>query len=274
MTVKERISTIAAHALPERLKNYIKHKITDVYVISFPKCGRTWLRILLGKVLQLHYNLEIPNEYYIDIHKLNLVDKKIPRIDFDHEDNPKWRSPSELSKNKEKFKNKKVIFLVRDPKDVLISLYFHKKYRDNAFDGEIEEFLQEKVGGIETIIEYYNIWYDNREIPKDFLLVKYEELTNNTMRELKKIMNFLKINSVSDETIEEAIQFASFDKMKKMENESFFSEKRMKPGEEESESSYKTRKGKVGGYAEYLSNDNIDYLDKLIGQRLNKEFGY
>ena len=38
------------------------NKDGDVFIISFPKSGRTWLRLLLGKLFALHFKLEITEE--------------------------------------------------------------------------------------------------------------------------------------------------------------------------------------------------------------------
>ena len=32
-------------------------ELSDVIVISFPKCGRTWLRVLLGEIIRKHFNI-------------------------------------------------------------------------------------------------------------------------------------------------------------------------------------------------------------------------
>ena len=33
------------------------HRNTDVYVVSYPKSGRTWLRVMLGKAISDRYGL-------------------------------------------------------------------------------------------------------------------------------------------------------------------------------------------------------------------------
>ena len=57
----------------------------------------------------------------------------------------------------------------------------------------ISEFVRDETFGFNRIIQFYNIWYNQRKISKDFL-VKYEDLKNNGENELKKIFNFLEIN--------------------------------------------------------------------------------
>jgi len=47
---------------------------------------------------------------------------------------------------------------------------------------------------------------------------------------------------------------------------------RMKPGDRSDEESFKTRKGKVGGYREYLTADEIDAIDARIAANLSPFF--
>ena len=66
--------------------------------------------------------------------------------------------------------------MVRDPRDVLVSSYFQKKKRRNKYNGELFDYVHEEVGSLESLLRFYNIWARNRHIPKDFLLVRYEDM--------------------------------------------------------------------------------------------------
>lgn len=71
---------------------------------------------------------------------------------------------------------------------------------------------------------------------------------------------------IREEVIENAVNFGKFDNLKKMEGKKEFSETIMQPGDEKDSESYKVRKGKVGGYVDYLSQEDIDYMDKVIAE--------
>ena len=190
-------------------------ELSDAIVISFPKCGRTWLRVLLGELFKQHFNLK--NKELIEINRLANENNKVPRIYFSHDDNPHKKEPDELNRDKEFYKKQKIIFLVRDPRDVLVSIYHHKKYRSDDFSGDIKDYLNQKVGGLESIIEFYNIWIESNENNPNFLLVSYENLHNNPTAEIKKILFFLEVSDVSESSISNAIKFASFKNMRKIE---------------------------------------------------------
>ena len=74
------------------LKCYIK-KTSPFCMISFPKCGRTWLRVMIGKVLQLHFKtsesdiLTLPSSRELSDY---------PGLVFIHDDDVHWKKPEEL----------------------------------------------------------------------------------------------------------------------------------------------------------------------------------
>ncbi len=188
--------------LPRNFLRWYAHQKTDVYLISYPKCGRTWLRLMIGKTIASHFSLP-DDEDILFVRWKNRVHSLVPRITVVHDDRPMLRTPQELETSKSQYEGKKVIFLVRDPRDVVVSSYFEMSKRgamfgDNpyenhkgVFEGSLQEFVFQKRSGIDTIIRYYNIWAEARSIPSGFLLVRYEDLRSDTARELRRIMDFL-----------------------------------------------------------------------------------
>jgi len=173
-----------------------------------------------------------------------------------------------LKTKRSSYRGKKVIFLARNVKDVLVSSYFHATKRKNIFQGTISEFVRSNRYGAKKIVTFYNIWHANRTVPDEFLLITYEDLHMNTKEVLIKVLKFMGLENVDDTIIENAISFSSFKNMKKMEKEKVFSNSKMACGDENDQDSYKVRKGTVGGYKEYLDDEDITYIDDVI-----KEFG-
>lgn len=272
------------------LKNYIQ-KTSPVCLISFKKTGRTWLNVLIGKALQLYYN-----DHESDILRLPSQQDNagvFPGVIFIHDDSAHWKKPGELIRSKSRYKFKKIILLVRDPRDVVVSLYFEKNKRLPAyiagekleyskFKGrivpycdDISKFIHEPVGSFETIIQFYNIWAHNKEVFGDgLLLVRYEDLQETPQKELLRVMNFLGLKNVSNEIIEEAVTFASFRKMQAREQENVKSVMKLRPADVCDKESYKARKGKIGGFADYLSSEDIKYLEKKMKSKLSSFYGY
>jgi hypothetical protein len=203
-----------------------------------------------------------------------------------HEDRPMLKTPEELQKSKAKYRRKKIIFLVRDPRDVIISSYFEMKNRGHLFgenpyetrasiyEGSLTEFIDNNVGGFDTILAYYNIWAENRDALEAFILVRYEDLRANPKRELRRVMNFMGLGAVSDDSIDNAIEYASFDSMRKMENQGKFEDGVLLPADKANKDSFKTRRGKVKGYVDYLNKSEIQKLNRKMEQGLSNYFGY
>lgn len=243
-----------------------------VYIVSHPKCGRTWLRMMVGKALCDRYNLD---EKFI-LNTKKLTDKAgIPLVDWTHEHSGDLGAGSwtgnrfvKFAKDKSAFKDKKVVFLMRDPKDVMVSFYFHKIKRASTLDfkGSISEFIRSRRLGVKKLIEFYNIWYQNQKVPEDFLLVKYEDLRADTFNTLKSVLDFIGLKDASDNIIGNAIHFSSFDNMKRMEKENVLDSNIMQSRDIKDVESYKVRKGKVGGYIDYLSPKDIEYIDRVISK--------
>jgi hypothetical protein len=282
--------------LPDDFLRWYARQNTDTYLISYPKCGRTWLRLMLGRAICTHFGLPEDEDMLL----LNWRTRPqpaggpaarqngatIPMIRAVHDDRPMLRTPDELETSKQQYRGKKVIFLARDPRDVVISSYFEMTNRGRlfgenpyeqqqaVFEGTLGEFIQQPRGGFDTIIRYYTIWAQNREVPSGFLLLRYEDLKANAPAELRKALDFLGLQEVSDFAIAEAVAFAAFDNMRKMEAEGRFKSAILRPGNQANQNSFKTRKGKVQGYLEYLSPEEVTVLNQKMHTGLPELYGY
>jgi hypothetical protein len=79
---------------------------------------------------------------------------------------------------------------------------------------------------------------------------------------------------INDQTIDEAVKYASFENMRRMEQDGEFQSYILKPADSDDNESYKTRKGKVKGYIDYLDDDEIAWLDNKIQNNLSEFFSY
>ncbi len=240
---------------------------------------------MVGKAIALHYGLP-ETEDLLFIHWKSRPHPSVPHITVIHEDRPMLKTPAELETSKSRFRDKLVIFLARDPRDVIVSSYFEMKNRgqlfgDNpyedrkpVFSGSLQEFITREQGGFSTILRYYNIWAENREVPRGFLLIRYEDLKIYPLGQLRKFVDFIGLTAISDQNLSEAVEFASFENMRKMESEAIFTSGMLRPANADDRESYKTRKGKVRGYLEYLNDEEIRYLDRQIQDNLSPFFGY
>ncbi len=222
---------------------YEKIEGNEAILVSFPKAGRTWVRLMLKEL-----EIIIPVTHDGAGH--------VPRVPFD-----------KLIKDKSAYKNIKVIFLIRDPRDTVVSGFFHSTKRKNIFSGTISDFIRNNRHGIRKIVEFHKNWHKATEYLHNFLLIRYEDLQKNTFTEMKKILNFLEKSNISDEKIKETIEFAKFDNMQKLEKQGYFKNnfgEGLVPGNKNDTNSFKTRRGKVGGYKDTLSASDIEYCNKIL----------
>jgi hypothetical protein len=92
--------------------------------------------------------------------------------------------------------------------------------------------------------------------------------------ELKRVTDFLGLANVTDAQLKEAVDFASFGNMQKFEREDYFKSGMLRPGDVKDTESYKTRKGKVAGFYDYLGKEDINFLNNKLSTEFNDFFGY
>lgn len=243
----------------------------DAFLISYPKCGRTWLRLMIAQALQYHYGVQTDDP--LELHRLADIAPGAPRILVWHEDRPHLKAAATIESDKSRYRDKRVVLLVRDPRDVLVSLYFHLSRRGGRDLGTLSDYLRSDIGSTASLIRYYNIWADQFRAAGDFLCVRYEDLRTNPQGELARILDFLG-SPVSDAAVHEAVAATEFSKMRKMEAEGAIASDRLTPANPEDTESFKTRKGKVGGFVEYLGEADIAYLNDWIDAKLSPLYGY
>ncbi len=254
--------------------NYKRHQQADAFLISYPKCGRTWLRLLLGKILESHFNIKDRDPFELPRLVENI--EGAPHIEVSHDDYPHWKPFDKIVTQKKAYQNNRVIFLARDPRDVMVSYYYqytrrHDKHyaEDHDFNGSISEFIRHPIGGLESLVRFYNVWAENRTKVKDFLLIRYEDLHSDPGDILRKILSFINLQQVSQETVDSAIEFCRFENMRKIEIEDLSDSDRLVNTDKDDPNALKTREGKVGGYVNHLSEEDIAYINHKIAQDLD-----
>src|SRR5713101_9299626 len=111
----------------------------DVFLVSFPKSGNTWTRFLLA-------NLIYPNQpaTFANIHRLIPDPAGTTKRDFDRMPRPR------IIKSHECFDPRypRVVYIVRDPRDVAVSQYhYHRKLQRISDDSPIENFVTRFLAG-------------------------------------------------------------------------------------------------------------------------------
>jgi hypothetical protein len=263
-------------------EEFKKLQRSDWVLMSWGKSGRTWLRVMLSRAYQLKSGLDARE--LLDFDNLKKLDPQLPAVFFTH--NNYLRDYTGNAESMNHFVGKRVVLLVRDPRDVAVSQFFQWQFRmrpnkkfindypPHGADIGVWDFVLDKDAGLPRIVDYFNGWA--RAIPevKDVLVVRYEDMRKDPGMVLSNILAFTG-TGVTQQQVQEAVEFAAYDNMKKMEQEKFFksSGARVKPGDKDNPQSFKVRKAKVGGYRDYFTDEQCQQLDDMVA-RLDPVFGY
>jgi len=248
------------------LRNLWRARNADAYVVSYPKTGRTWLRVMLGQFLARRIGKG--EDILLDTYAISEL-AGIKKTLFTH-DGPmllfSGAPYDELTFHDTTYRGRDVVFIVRDVRDTLVSSYFQESERMRTYTGTISDFLRDDVFGVRRIVTFYNLWYQNRAVPRSFLAVRYEAMHADPAAVLAEVLTLLGVRDPEPEAVREAVAYASFENMKKMETSGVFRDPMMQPGAQGSGESFKVRRGKIGGYPDYLSAEDIAYVDQVVAE--------
>jgi hypothetical protein len=247
-------------------------------VLSRAKSGRTWLRAMLSRLYQQHYGLE--EAQLIEFDNFHRQQPEIPTLYFTHGHYLRGRFAD--ARWRRSFGARRIVFLVRNPCDVAVSEYFQSTKR--ASDRKVElygvdrdssmfEFVMRGPIGLPSIVDYLNGWAPIITACEHALVVRYEDLRARPEEGLGRVSEFLGA-PFSKEEIAEAVEFAAFENLKELERKNFFKNKRLSPKDPDDPDSFKVRRGKVGGYADYFDEQQVEVIEQFVRDRLDPVFGY
>jgi len=238
----------------------------DTFLVSFPRSGNTWTRFLVCNLINpddpvnfAQLESRIPEIY--DVSDRNLRAFPRPRIIKSHECfDPRY---------------KKIVYIVRDPRDVLISYYeFQLKRRVISDELSLEDFvprfmeseIEPKTGSWR---DHVVSWTATRGGQKNFLLLRYEDMLADTQKESTKIAAFLGLDS-SPERIARAVALSSADRMRRLEKEQ---SRQWKETKETRQDKPFVRKAASGGWKTILSEKSVAQIESAWGDAM-RSAGY
>lgn len=209
-------------------------------LMSYPKSGRTWLRIMLDQ-------LDMHGKYTFHHGRLS------PR--FAHN---RTIDPSCLKGND-------VICLYRNPLDVVVSEFYASKYASTGmgWKGDIESYIKHQ-----NSLHFRWILNHHRDLLKcpDVPTVSYENLLENGTDTLIKILEHWG-QPVDVEKVQKVYAECVFEKLKNKTNDDFGKTKYFLGAEVSDLSNRENRKvreGKANNYHKHLSQEQIGYLKQIM----------
>ena len=246
--------------------NRLRIYADDVFLVSYPKSGNTWTRFLIANLAYPEKNPDFSN-----INELIPDPEVLAKQVLEGLPRPRY------IKSHQYFDPRypKVIYIVRDPRDVVISeYYFDIKRNAVAEDYPLQQYVLRFVRG--EVNHSYGTWGENAATwfytrcgdPR-FLLVKYEDLQSQAMDEMRRIASFLGIPA-DQERLTFAIKQSSADRMRDLERKQahLWSSTR-----ETRQDKPFVRSAKAGGWKAELPEAGVTAIESAWGG-LMREMGY
>jgi hypothetical protein len=238
----------------------------DVFLVSYPKSGNTWTRFLIANLV---YPQESPD--FSNINDLLPDPEGMSKRDLERAARPRFLKSHQYFDPR----YPKVVYIVRDPRDVVLSEYYFDIKRRVIADGlPLRQFVSRFVRGelnhpYGTWGENAATWFYTRHGDPRFLLVKYEALQSQAMDEMGRIASFLGI-AVGQERLAFAIEQSSADRMRALEKKQahLWSSTR-----ETRKDKPFVRSAKAGGWKTELSEASVAEIESAWGG-LMREMGY
>ncbi|XP_014239915.1 sulfotransferase family cytosolic 1B member 1-like [Cimex lectularius] len=271
--------------LGERIHNMEVHE-DDVWLVSYPRTGSTWAQEMVWCICN---NLDFETARsavgqqrnpLLELTALLGNDKgswkeaignsveqventKSPRFIKTHL--PRSLLPKQLFTVKPK-----IIYVTRNAKDMCVS-YFHYTNLLHDYHGSFDEFCDLFLAGKAPIGPYWDhvlAFWEMRDEP-NVLFLKYEEMKKDHKAVIRKTANFLE-KPLTEEQVVELEEHLSFKKMR--ENPAInldpFLQARNGPGFRQEGDKTFIRKGQVGDWRNYMSEELSNRFDKWTKENL------
>lgn len=192
-------------------------KPNQYFIVSFPKSGNTWMRIMFSNLLSIQEDgnifLQEIQEFVPDSHvpdQLKRAEKKGSLFEGLRFQFIKSHDPY-----KKFFKGKNVIYIVRDGRDVLNSYYHYINARREGGVKMMDLIERGEQLGFGSWNDHVMSWHNGRH--GRFILLRYEDLLRDTENEMKKLLNYIGFE-VKESALKLAIENSSFDRLRSLED--------------------------------------------------------
>jgi alcohol sulfotransferase len=272
MSVSVKYARYVLHEFESRLSMWLMSWIdrSAPLLLSHPKSGRTWIKFMLARYAMLHTG----DPHVLDLHYMNRV---FPNLTFALYGRRvlrggRFRLLASHCTGSRLRVFERILLVVRDPRDVLVSYYYHQKAR-GAYTGELDAFILDSPYGLRSLIPHARFWNGFRAHARNVHIVHYEDVKKEPHRRMRDIIAFLGW-PLDDALLEESIRYGSFDNMRSLETRGGNRDISPAMRERLGDQARFVRKGSPGAYREELSRECIDKVESRLRRALPGWFGY
>jgi Sulfotransferase domain len=188
----------------------------DIFLVSYPRSGNTWTRFLIGNLVNQDEPITFKN-----------LESRIPEIYLFPDRVLRSFLRPRILKSHECFdpRYERIIYIVRDPRDVAVSYYHYAIKRcwiepDCAIDQFVPRLIagefDVRAGWAACWGDHVRSWVSLRGDSKGFCLLRYEDLIRNAQHELARAARFFQIEP-TPERLKRAVELSSADHLRQLE---------------------------------------------------------
>ncbi|CAO2206123.1 unnamed protein product [Urochloa humidicola] len=264
-----------------QLQNSFKARQDDIIIASNPKCGTTWMKALAFAVIN-RSRYEFENHPLLFRHPQEVVPFiEIPRdVELTYVDTlPSPRliathTPFSLLPNSMTTCGCRIVYICREPKDAFVSRWHFENKISREYSINVEDALAMFLEGFspygpfwEHCLEY---WRESIASPDKVLFLKYEDMTSDPVKYVKRIATFLgvpfSIKEEEDGVPEKIVRLCSFEKLSGLHATQ--SGDIIRRGNMVLEKSVFFRKGMVGDWVNHISEEMGRKIDHIMEEKL------
>lgn len=259
----DRLKKIRFSSLKGVEPNIPNPKNSDIYLVSYPKSGNTWMRYLLAYAIW-------PHKEVLDLRDMASL---IPSYGIQYDDEMMLRDDSPCNQLKHRvikqhfsYNNpaskfaKKIIYICRDGRDAIVSYWHFCNQRDDT-DIPLVDFIKDSAE------HGYGPWRRHvvgwLEAPvKEKLIIRYEDMLQDPELYLFNVLKFIDIYRDANQ-VTAAVEKASFGSMKSIEQTKGFALDQLKKVNF-------VRKGKAGEWQNEFTSNELEVFIKYHGRGISK----
>ncbi|KAG8434040.1 hypothetical protein GDO86_012415 [Hymenochirus boettgeri] len=240
----------------------------DVFNVTFPKSGTTWLQ----EILTLIYSNgdPTPTKTMYSWDRVPWIEQYTGKSKLENRPSPRLISthlPFRLFPKSFFKTNAKIIYTLRNPKDVCVSLYFFSliaQFMEHREDfGEFVSLFLSKQMLFDGWFDHVKGWMELKDSP-NFLLLQYEDMIKDPKGNVIKICKFLG-KDLDDAAIDSVVEHSSFKAMKENEKSNYTAVPDYIFSKEKGSFH---RKGVTGDWKNYFTPEKEAEFEKICQERL------